>query len=337
MWKTTMKKFRNAYEKRLDKDQLSWYNRSRRKGVDELSVDELIKRHALADYVGTNTKALITKIGEAINRVQENKRYADIHTPVIAGGSLRDMVFGITPNDYDIFVDASNVDDKEDFTLLYLNDLLLELKEDMDIGEALFEEACVKELGKEYGGDPANKFPVYEISREAPDGAIIWDNNVPKIQLISRSDPRLSEAPKEFLDDFDYSAVKALYDPTGEGFFFHKEFKDFLKSKTIEVHNDNTYSRVMKWRNRIYGAKPPFKVVDKRPASKGLKVGPMDVWASSTQKDMYRAAVLDMEARLAGGWPIRMGNQGEFDARWPMVDNRVEVVRNDFLVNDEFQ
>lgn len=217
---------------------------------------------------------MIDELGAAINRVQQQNYYRDLRTPIIAGGSVRDTFFGLCPKDYDVFFDVSHLeeDERDDFVLMYMNDLLKEARKSEKLAPDL-QGAVVESLESVYDGTRPDQFSVYQTSWTFADE---WPEVPMRIQAIGRTDKRLSQDdPLPFLDDFDYSAVKVLYDPKSGELRSSKEFDDFLEKRIIEASNPQTVSRIRSWMGRFY-PKPPFEFRDLTPTKK------VDDWAAFT-------------------------------------------------------
>lgn len=261
---------RNPYEKRLDKSLQSWYNTRKKERVKELTIETLIKNNSINHGQSLANVSVFEKISESINTLAQRDRYANLRRPVIAGGAVRDTFFGLPPNDWDIFFDVSSVvdEDREDFVLLYLSDLLEELRKDEVLRPRLINAVpaplignyTVDEVREQWEG---KNFIVYQTDWSAPD--VEWPMIPLSVQTIGREDARLTDDPRSFLDEFDYCAVKALYDPATMEFVLHEEFKTFLDDKKIVVKDTKTLTRVNSFTSRFWPTKMPFKLVDRRP------------------------------------------------------------------------
>lgn len=233
--------------------------------------EELLKKTTTNMDTSLFNLGVLLSLGDAIAAVAKHERYATtMRAPIIAGGAIRDTLFGLRPNDWDVFFDVSHIEDsdaREDFTLMYLADLLEEARKDEGMRQDLAF-ASIEALNGNYApheevthfGD--REFIVYQTSWQ-------WANDMPEvpmiIQAIGRKDTRLSKAdPVDFLDDFDYAAVKALYDPTGLGFVFHPEFEEFLDKRVLETDDTNTLRRIQSWSGRFY-PKVPFEIKNNGP------------------------------------------------------------------------
>lgn len=261
---------RNPYEKKLDKSLQSWYNTRKKERVKELTIEEQIKNNSINHGQSLANVAIFEKISKGINTLAEQGRYAQLRSPVIAGGAVRDTFFGLPPNDWDIFFDISSVleDDREDFVLMYLHDLLEELRKDEILQPRLINAIPAPLVGNYTTQDDREQwegknFIVYQTGWDAPD--VEWPMIPLFVQTIGREDARLTDDPSSFLDEFDYCAVKALYDPATMRFVFHEEFKTFLDDKKIVVKDNKTLKRVNNFTSRFWPTKMPFKVIDKRP------------------------------------------------------------------------
>ena len=94
--------------------------------------------------------------------------YPTRRSPIIAGGAIRDCVFGLTPRDYDIFLDVSDLpdDEKDDYVLMFADSVLKRLgQEREELVNLPFEE------GKYSNGESTlQSFVVY--TAQLPAGAV---------------------------------------------------------------------------------------------------------------------------------------------------------------------
>lgn len=163
-------------------------------------------------------------------------KFPEVPCPVIAGGSIRDMIFGVNPKDYDIFVDVSNIDADaaDDLALLISYEIVKEFGVNDD---------AIPMRVEGYEKEGREPFPVYEI---------LGEDDV--LQVIART-----EKPLDLLNDFDYTLVKGMYDPVSGEFFLHDDFYEQLKSKTIKCDNDATLNRISSWLWRNMKELAPLK------------------------------------------------------------------------------
>jgi hypothetical protein len=285
------------FQKRLDKQRQAWYN-TRRKVVKMKSHQNLVElKESVNPIRSQETDQNIRDIGTAIVEAQK-KSFGGIRTPVIAGGAIRDFVYGLNPNDYDIFFDVSSIDKEEQddavmlFGLRILDELTAlfgdrysALKDNTlvqrgvgDYAHAMFRHAeCVDPRWKDFivyetadGSEEAwQRFE--ELHRIDPEEA----NKLQfiKLQFIGHNDSRLSqENVLPFVEYFDYSMCRGLYDPRTEEYLLHDDFVASANSKIIEVDNQRSLQRANEWNGRFRYATPgvyketlPFTVKDTRP------------------------------------------------------------------------
>jgi hypothetical protein len=160
--------------------------------------------------------------------------------------------------------------------------------------------------------EEAKQFVVYQNGWNHPEAE--YPEDPIYLQTIGRKDSRLTDDPVSFLSDFDYCAVKCLYDPSTDSFGFHEDFQQLLKDNVITYSDDKTMTRVHTFNNRFWGASP-FKLVDKRlnkNPNKKVKVRT----TTATLKDLNQWVEVNM------GGAINLLNEGNVIR----VDNMVRVV-----------
>lgn len=226
------------------------------------------------------TEGHIRDIASAIT-VTRDKYFPEMRLPIIAGGAIRDVVFGTHPRDYDVFLDVSYLpkDEQEDATLVMLSGILTEL--DKTGKYPSLTKSNMTQIGgiggdsSIYEQDPSWKdFFVYENTPAVdehfdaqieewhdPHEVRVVERPFLSIQTIGNNDKRLSlEDPTEFLEYFDWPLVRAMFDPAINKFRFHTDFIEQLDKKKIVVDNKRTYERVNRWLLRFeHGGK--FEIV----------------------------------------------------------------------------
>ncbi len=269
----------NRWQKSLDKSRLMLYNmkskvRKKRMKENVLGKWSETTNKAYSEY----TKNYIVSVGKAIKDVCENnKSFANLRCPVIAGGSVRDMVFGLLPRDIDVFVDMScyeDEDERKDQLLLLSDEIRLALVKNrkpyykyapsenvnqytgtVDFSFEVYNLFPLEPWEDELEGLPAEPeevepFPIeaLELPEEVPTREL---NNRFAIQIIGKNDKRLSENPTKYvMEDFDYSFVKALYDPLIEEFILSDEFMDNLGTKEVFARDQTSFARIQNWLSR---------------------------------------------------------------------------------------
>ena len=255
----------------------------------------------------------VVELGYAIEECGNLPRYKDaMRLPVIAGGAIRDIFFGLVPKDYDVFFDVSHIkdpDEKEDFVLNYLGDLVEIAKGRPHIGNDLVG-ADIESLSDVYRpGDDINSFLVYQTGWTFSEN---WPEVPMIIQGIGRNDPLLSQDnPVDFLKTFDYDAVKVLYDPLDKEFKCLPEFEKFLETLTVETDNKVTLDRIYNWTGRMYPA-GKIKVIDNTPKQKKMYHSIKYDWVK-TAGDQYK-----LQPVPAPDWPAAQA-----------VQNHLNQIRND--------
>jgi hypothetical protein len=287
----------NTYQKMLDKQRLLWYN-TRVRYSPKVTTEELVAGKISHNKELTkDLNTLLSAFGRILVQVQE-KHLPKTRTPVIAGGAVRDMAFGLTPKDYDIFFDVSSVpkDEQEDLVLLVGSYFLEEAKKTDWFSH--FDGTNLNRKSKQYI-EGVNGFLVYESIQANFDIEDV--SSYLKFQFIGHDDARLTEDPKTFLDAFDWPFTKTLYDPLN-GFFFHNEFINLLKDRKLAVSSDGTYTRVSRWleRFRPYKYTAPFKLEDKRPKTGSGKYSTNHVTISNALLQQFNWEIVQRMERQIG-------------------------------------
>lgn len=238
----------------------------------------------------------IHAVGEAIKRARD-KGFGSLRTPILAGGAIRDYVYGLTPQDYDVFLDVTNIpeDEQEDAVLLFGLRVIDELTAADDSKFKALEDNTLRKLGAAYGlegrnGQNGQGFYVFETGPFDERIQRIWNEDVAidadrandqfrfiKLQFIGHSDTRLSkEDPTEFVEGFDYELVRGLFDPEIMAYRLHDDFVKVVNSKTLTVREERTARRVYDWTSRFSWAnvgqrlESPIKVINEVPAKQSM-------------------------------------------------------------------
>lgn len=234
----------SRYKKRLDKDQFEWYTNRR-----------VVRKEEAMEFTPTpDVDREIMAIAKTIMKVF-SERFPQVRPPIIAGGAIRDAILCKSPKDYDIFVDLSPYETPEEAEdgLCLMASLLAEA-----FGRGCVEHTAAAEgrygIMEDAGEEGLDCFGVYNITWQPPsetnpviDIARVANQQGRAIpyQLIGRrSAPELSNDPLKWVTEkFDYSAVKALFDPTTMEYSYSEEFKQAFKDKFVKVDNAASYSR----------------------------------------------------------------------------------------------
>lgn len=348
-------KMPSSTKKFLDKQGIKWYN-IRREGKDgkvnplTIKFMEMFDRYAsgVDDKVKIKwtsfneeqtliTKNKIVEIGNAVREVAE-VFMPGARLPIIAGGAVRDMFFGMEPKDYDVFFDVSTISDedgRDDFVLLFADAVRHKLMATTEPDQKFTRLRSVG-LGGSYGshssdvnahGWATGKFFVYET---LPDNEV-WGqylneqfaadphaviNNPIRVQIIGHIDPNLANDVPKFIEGFDYGLVKCWYDPSDEEFVFTDEFKEVLETKKIVYTENQTAERVGVWSNRWYwgiqkwnpetgkngGPVFPFQLVNNAP---NKSVNPYFSKSTGSGYQTLTGAPW-AQAGLLAGMPVRM-------------------------------
>ena len=279
----------NKFNRMLLKKQLDFYS-NRRKERKMKTLDELVVRmtESTTLYQSTQTGENIRDIGEAVKAARE-KGFPILRTPIIAGGAIRDYVYGLKPEDYDIFIDVSKIaeEDQEDAVLLFGMRVIDELVKNHGTKFLSLEDTTLRKLGDEapYGTDDNpnrhidprwKKFYVFETGdfnerasrmraeaiRERFGEQILLPENgtseidrnfqFPKIQFIGHNDDRLSQNdPLPFVEYFDYELVRCLYDPEVREFKLHEDFIRAATEKVLKSDDDRVRARIQSFLRRF--------------------------------------------------------------------------------------
>lgn len=264
------------------------------------TMNELIAQNSLDTVVSEQNRATIMDIGEALRQVV-NENFPQLRYPVVAGGAIRDTIFGLPIKDFDIFFDTSVFEDeeREDIALLLIAMVCEKLgqHEYPELRNCRFGMVGHNDgyaVGE--GEDRKVPFVVYENYpfKVAEEAGWNWEQNMwneveaappprpyafPMLQVIGHKDDRLRTEPVEFLEYFDYGLVRGLFDPNDMTFAFHDSLAETLLSREIPCSNQKTLNRVTNFFDKMYGlVRGPelaasFKVVDTRPK----EVPPVDV------------------------------------------------------------
>lgn len=288
---------RSKWQKVLDNQLKTLYNNrckvKRMKTAEQILVD-------LTESVNKERSAIVDEnihaVGEAIKRARD-KGFGSLRTPILAGGAIRDYVYGLTPQDYDVFLDVTNIpeDEQEDAVLLFGLRVIDELTAADDSKFKALEDNTLRKLGAAYGlegrnGQNGQGFYVFETGPFNERIQRIWNEDVAidevrandqfrfiKLQFIGHSDTRLSkEDPTEFVEAFDYELVRGLFDPEIMAYRLHDDFVKVVNSKTLTVREERTARRVYDWTSRFSWAnvgqrlESPIKVINEVPAKQSM-------------------------------------------------------------------
>lgn len=198
-------------------------------------------------------------------------------TSLIAGGFCRDTTFGVAAKDVDVFLDISGIpsDEADDIVLLVADETIRGLKEDLELVDTTVWKS--HETGYNPDGEKANrqeKWVIYDTpwqvfgrdEAEPVEGDNrVWIERVAaarsygaEIQFIGRPAP-LAE-PEKFVEDFDYSLVKAWFDRSSGKIAHHPDFLAALESKEIVAKDRKAKKRIDTFLRKTWKAPRPFVV-----------------------------------------------------------------------------
>ena len=228
-------------KKAIDKLTNSGYNI--RTGVEVSNRDEYTFDKTITDRVFSN----IAFLEESLKKIVEPTGL----NYVIAGGAVRDGLLGLEPQDYDIFLDLSPVEeleDEEQEDFIALLNYTFHEKVALPF-PGIFE--TPRPVHESAYKDMENNFLVYEHDFRGPedDPARIVENTY---QIIYRNNsPEIGSNPLGFvLGNFDWSLTKAYY-KDGK-VFVGQQFVDTMKDKKIESTDLNTSRRIRSWYQRNF-------------------------------------------------------------------------------------
>lgn len=186
--------------------------------------------------------------------------YPAMGRPLIAGGSVRDIMFGTALNDVDIFFDTSRLDpdERDDIILLF--------------GLGVMERVAALIPGGEYVSNVLSKMEGTAYDKVKDNTMSVWSSGYfsyhsatnkqfarafgTRFQFVGKS-AREIETPKEFVKEFDYQYVKAWIDRDSGEAVYSDEFK---KGGDISFEDITTYNRASRWAARFTTESPfPFK------------------------------------------------------------------------------
>lgn len=175
------------------------------------------------------TQIILENLGKELLKLPTEYR-----SPIIAGGAIRDIYFGMTPRDYDVFIDTRGMDKEtaEDY-LLYLASKFNKCQDRIPIL-----------LGDETYKNSDNSILAYQLPKAIPEDI--------SVQFISHVGKSLEDPLKFATDNFDYSLVKCIYDPSTEFMQLSQPFIKSRSSRIIEVDNARTEERVRHWISRYH-------------------------------------------------------------------------------------
>lgn len=275
------------WQNQIDKQRMLWYNNRRKVAKRKTDMNIITKlTESIDKSISKTTDENIRAIGDAIKQARE-EGFPILRTPIIAGGAVRDYVFGLAPNDYDVFLDVSKIpkEEQEDAVMLFGLRVLDNLTEDENTKYLPLEDNTLIDITarSSYEGTLANidprwkDFVVFETGAFSERVGRMWHEEYGqdpaaandkyrflKIQFIGHNDERLSnENPLSFVEYFDYGLVRCLYDPEAREYALHPDFIETLEKKVEESDNERTVGRLQNFRSRfILNGKPaPFMIV----------------------------------------------------------------------------
>lgn len=236
---------RNIYKKVLDKTLKRGYNIRMDKRVDiDTFINTFVDEYSFNKEGSREDIKIIVRIGEQIEKAW-SKYFPTKALPVIAGGSIRDIAFGKTPKDFDIFMSVKGIGEewKKSTGMEDGVEMLLQTFIDETFPTADPSQGCYQ-LGEQYKDVPGSLY-VFET----------WPANYDDITPFQFIGTEETEEPIKCVDRFDYGLVKIGYDIASKEFFVSKDFLEALsKSHTLLRYGTERKreQKVLEW---LYNAK----------------------------------------------------------------------------------
>lgn len=235
---------RNIYKKVLDKTLKRGYNIRMDKRVDiDTFINTFVDEYSFNKEGSREDIKIIVRIGEQIEKAW-SKYFPTKALPVIAGGSIRDIVFGKTPKDFDIFMSVKGIGEewKQATGMEDGAETLLQTFIDETFPTADPSQGCYQ-LGEQYKDIPGSLY-VFET----------WPANYDDITPFQFIGTEETEEPIKCVDRFDYGLVKIGYNIASKEFFVSEEFLESLsKSFTLPRYSEKT--REQKFLEGLYNSK----------------------------------------------------------------------------------
>lgn len=228
-------------------------------------------------------------LAETLKDIQKDFENVIPRVPIIAGGAIRDIYFPkqARTKDYDVFLHIPDKTSEEIDDIVYEYGLTIIDNICKKLSIKSTDYFVVKKEFSQYIDDTiritdaqfqTNTFSVYDLTpRDTFDHLVL---SFP-IQLIVRNEKILLEKDcLPFLDTFDYSLVKCMFDPLDMQYKISEELKTVLETKELIIDfskfpNDtaiwNTYIRALE-ALRNFAAWSVKNKIDKQSASSDIKL-----------------------------------------------------------------
>lgn len=175
--------------------------------------------------------SILASLEPVIGGIKELKtEFNDLPYTIIAGGAIRDLVFGVYANDIDVFLDTTEYSKEEEDDILCL------------MSNSLGSMPSYKREVPDYTGQDSTPFTVYETS-------LTEEFAFMPVQFVGRQDGDLRYDPLNFVESkFDWSLTKSYFDIETNEFVFSDEFLAQLKDKSA-LKYDGSNAKVT---NRVH-------------------------------------------------------------------------------------
>jgi hypothetical protein len=252
MKKKLLKTLNNYFS--LDKTTKLGYNIYIDRELDNTSLTDIIVQNSINVSLSNEMRDQLIEYSDSLKTLFE--RFPEVPLPKIMGGYLRDLIFGLKPNDLDIFIDTSSLESEEE-----RQDLLCAIASTMkDIAPRF---RYLEYLGNDYiasQGKTDNPFYVYQILSDWEVGQAFPP--LP-LQFIGHNNELISKDPFKFVEEyFDWELCKIFYCPVEEKIFPTSTFLKTLISKELVADSEQTLRRISNWKDKWENAskKYPFSI-----------------------------------------------------------------------------
>lgn len=244
----------NRFEKELDKSKLLLYTMKRKV--------QRMRGFTFADMMRDQTVAgRICNLLETTNEVCQGVAQEYGVDVTIAGGAVRDSVFGYYPNDIDIFVGLGGFDEdeKDDILLLYGDAVMKKLAKAFEL---MADDGDVTKLFAQTG-EAYKARGITDMFLYGSQWVQVWPGDPnddffggqgTKFQFIGRD----TAHPEELMRQFDYELTKCYIEPKPQlqgdlktfQRVFKPEFMEAVAKKTVTATSPQTHSRIQEWDSR---------------------------------------------------------------------------------------
>ena len=216
----------NLYKKTLDKIAKVRYNTYMDREVDlDTFIADYVEPYSSWKELSVTTIEQITSLGDKIED-KWSKHFPTNPLPCIAGGSVRDAVFGLSYKDIDVFFNMKGIGEgwKESTGFEDGPEMVVELfMEDIGLSR-------INKLGENYLNLPVSKL-VLDSTLE-----IVGGEGGDQVQFVGCQD---IDKSTDCINSFDYDLCKIAYNIEDKKFIVSKEFQEGLeKIHSLKRSND---------------------------------------------------------------------------------------------------